>query len=488
MSDNKDGDTTKSPVEFDSESTIELDISKLGIVTSPSANEDPPDDDLDDVDIDDLMEIYDNLKKEVPPATGPDSHEQDSSHADVDFGKLNAEDIPEPAGEADENLAGGEYLPETAEKPVDSDHMFDLSISDLPDEDAEEESEFLTGNSAAASDEPPLMGSTDDEALQPVVELTEEMLADSGDSDPDSPELSTGENDLLSEAVHKFSDGSSASAATDNHDADDLDLTTREISVTAAAEATAKDVYDDEEEEEIPEIDVELVAPPEPETTADNPTEEPVADVARKPGSGGSNAIPVLFGILGLAAGGFGGWMAFDATEKVADLERRVQTLSVADSDSKSRDMADIQQRLGKIERRLMGAPTLEAAAPLGTTQHVEGRPPEPAEMVASQPEPAEEIVLQSEPVTPQTPISPTPSNGDWVVNISSHANEEMATRENARLQGLGLNSEIHAAQIRERTWYRIQITGFASKDEAKAKLRELRQYSGIEDPWIGKQ
>ena len=436
MSDNKDKETTKSPVDFDSESTIELDISKLNSGAPTSTDEHSSDDDPDKT-IDGLEEIDD----------------------------LNA-------GEADE------YMPETAEK---SDDMFDLNISDLPDEESGEESEFPAGSSTPVTDELPLLESPDDKEPQPVIELTEEMLnepegrddqvAEDITDDPGSPELSTSENDLLSEVINEITEENSVTDTTTANDIETPDLTTSETDSISAA-----GVSDVGEEDQIPEIDVEVAIPPEAEAV--EPMEEPVAEEATKSGSGGSNTIPLLFGILGIAAGGFGAWMAFDATGKVADLERRIQALAAADSDSKNHGIADIQQRLAKVERRLTGTPTLEAAAPLGATPAVESTPSEPAEEAASQPVP----------VTPQTPVSSAPSKGDWVVNISSHAKEDLATKENTRLQSLGLNSEIHTARIGERTWYRIQITGFASKNEAKAKLKYLQQHSGIKDAWIGKQ
>jgi cell division septation protein DedD len=406
MSDNKDKGAKEPPVEFDSESTIELDISKLGIVTSTSTDEHSSDNDSDET-ISDLMEI-------------------------------------------NENLLGDDYMPETAERREESDDMLDLDISDLPDEDTGEEEEFLIKNPTPVTDEPPRPESPDDEELQPVIELTEEML--------DEPE---GRDD---QAVEDMAD-----------DPDTPGLTTTEINSISAATATAGDIGEDEK---IPEIEVEVVIPPQPETAAIEAVEEPVAEPATKPGSGGLNTIPLLFGILGIAAGGFGAWMAFDATGKVADLERRIQILSATSNHSQDHDITDIQQRLAKIERRLTGTPTLEAAAPLGAPPTIESTPLEPADEAISQPLP----------VTPQTSISSAPSNGDWVVNISSHAKEELALREIARLQSLGLNPEINRARVKERTWYRIQITGFASKDEAKAKLKNLQQYSGIKDAWIDKR
>jgi cell division septation protein DedD len=439
MPDNKDEETTKSPVEFDSESTIELDISKLSGVSPSSTDEHSSDDELDKT-IDGLGSAND----------------------------LNA-------GEGDE------YMPETVEK---SDDMFDLDISDLPDEEAVEENEFLAEDPAPATDELPLLESPGDEEFQAVVELTEEMLDEPENRDDqmvedtannlDTPELSTGENELLSEAINEFAEKNAVANKTAVNDPETPELTSAETN--SVSEAGTNDVG---EEGQIPEIDVEVVIPSEPETVAVEPMEEPVVEPATKPGSGGgSNTIPLLFAILGIAAGGFGAWMALDATGKVADLERRIQILSATSNNSQDHDITDIQQRLAKVERRLTGTPTLEAAAPLGAAPTVDSTPSEPVK----------EAVLQPLPVTPQTPISSVPSKGDWVVNISSHAKEDLATKENRRLQSLGLNSEIHAARVRERTWYRIQITGFASKDEAKAKLKSLQQYSGIKDAWIGKR
>jgi len=472
MSDNRDKDATEPSVEFDFDSTVELDLGKLGLDTSTDKRS--LDDDFDET-LNGLMEIDELLKEESSPASEPENHEQELSSEALDFDELNAgiEDIMEPAEEADENFMGDESLPETAEKREESDDMFDLDISNLPDEDAEEENEFLTNHSDPVTDELPPLESPDDEELQPVVELTEEMLDqpeeidDQAISDLADGFLSTRENDLLSEAVNEFTEKNSGIDKTIVNDAETPELTTTETDFISAA---TTDI--DEEDEDIPEIEVEAVIPPQPETPA---VEEPVAEPVR---GGASNTIPLLFGILGIATGGFGAWMAFDANGKVADLERRIQSLSAIDNHSQNHDIADIQQRLGKVERRLTGMPTIEAAAPLGAASTIESAPLEPVK---------EETVLQLPPITPKTPISSDSSKGDWVVNVSSHTNEELATKESARLLNLGLNPEVHTATIKGRTWYRVQITGFASKDEAKAKLRDLQQRLGIKGAWIGK-
>lgn len=236
------------------------------------------------------------------------------------------------------------------------------------------------------------------------------------------------------------------------------ELTTTETNVLADATAAIKEIAEEEKEM----ATQELAAPPESQTPAEQ--------------SNGSNLLPILMGLMGIAAGGFGAWMAFDATNQVADLERQIQNMNPAAKSEQAQKISAIQQRLTKIERRLTGTPTIEAAAPLGsTTSKPEKAMPETKAVVKV--------------ITPQTRVIETDAKaGGWVVNLSSHAKESLAKREQVRLQNIGLNAQVHTALVKDRTWYRVQITGFANIDEAKAQLRDIQQKSGIKGAWIGKK
>jgi len=498
MSDNKDNDATKSPIDFDFDSTVQLNLGKDGNIVSTSLDETSLDDDFDKT-INGLMEIDDLLNEGSSSKIEPTNPEEDATSEAIDFDELNAgiealsENHLQPIEEADENLLGDEYMPEISEKPEENEDMFDLDISDLPDVSGEDESEFLTGGSGPITEELPLLEPLEEETAeetQPVIELTEEEMLDEPEElsnefmpeqtddqtvkdladDLDTAELSTSEDLLLSEAVRDVGNELSGQPASDEQRVDDAgtpELSTTETNIISEATAAIKEINEDEK---VPEIEVEAVLP----FSAANALTEPETDATpvTEDSSGSSNTIPVLFGILGMAVGGFGAWMANDVSGKIADLERQIQNVSVASGSTQSRDVANIQQRLSKIERRLTGTPTIEAAAPLGAS----------SKKVIVNP------VKKPATITPKTPIVSTTSAGDWVVNVSSHAKESLAKRENLRLQKLGLNSEVHTARIKGKTWYRVQIIGFASKDEAKAKLTDLKQRSGINGAWIGRR
>ena len=163
------------------------------------------------------------------------------------------------------------------------------------------------------------------------------------------------------------------------------------------------------EDDDISEIEVEEFIPPQPEVKpVVEPAYEQVAEPIAEAPRGGSNTIPVLFGILGMAVGGFGAWMANDASGKIADLERQLQTLTVTGSSSQDNNISDLQQRLGKIERRLTGTPTIEAAAPLSTSST-------PAVVEA----PVKPAVVKPVAITPKTPAgSASATSAAWVVNL----------------------------------------------------------------------
>ncbi|MFC1536953.1 SPOR domain-containing protein [Pseudomonadota bacterium] len=508
MSDNMDKDTAEPSVEFDFDSTVELDLDKLGLVSSPPTDKPPLDADFDET-LNGLMEIDELLNEEVAPISEPATQKQEPSSDSLDFDEVDTgiEELLEPAGEADE------YMPEMAEKREESDDIFDLDISDLPDEDAGDENELLAGNFAQPAEVQSLPDSPNDEEPQAVVELTEEMLDEPEETDDQAIKdladdfLSTRENDLLSEVVNEFAEKNARAGKPTTDDAGMPELTTTETNIVSDATAAIEDIDEyvdeyDEEDDGLPEIDVTATIPPKPETGSEEALSRYVKQSSPIAGRRRSNAIPLLFATLGIAAGGFGAWVAFDATEKADALERRIQSMARTGNYPQSHDITDIQQRLAKVERRLSGMPTLEAAAPLGVEPAMVSpepvkeptvQPAAPLEagssVVNSRPEPLKEAVVQPPaPITPQTPIAPTSSIGDWVVNVSSHANRELATKENGRLKAQGLNPEVHTAEIRGRTWYRVQVTGFTSKDEAKASLKDLQQRLGIQGAWIGKR
>lgn len=494
MSDNKDQETSKIKITpstdlTDLDSTIRLDLGGSQNVVSTASPNEITSDDFDKT-IDGLMDIEELLNNESNSDT---SDEQEMLSPDeIDFGELDAgidalsKDLLETTSEteADDIDLNDIDLNETNDDSLDDldkpfndndDAMFDFEQT-IPPSEIDDENEFLLSSSDSLSvapdenDEVPsvesdsLLDLSDDieeielndvtveetgesEETPPVIELTEEML-----DEPDQP--------LLPELNDSLSSDDNNGDNSPESVIEIPELTTTETNVLADATAAIKEIAEEEKEMEIAEV----------ESTIPSQIQSPVEQ------SGSSSSLPMLMGILGMAAGGFGAWMAYDASNQVADLERQIRNMSPAAKSDQTQGIADIQQRLTKVERRLTGTPTIEAAVPLGSA--------------ASKPEKAApETRVVVKPITPQTSVTEAVAKaGGWVVNLSSHAKESLAKREQARLQKAGLNAQVHTALVKERTWYRVQITGFANKNEAKAQLREIQQKSGIKGAWIGKK
>ncbi|MES0372279.1 MAG: SPOR domain-containing protein [Mariprofundaceae bacterium] len=496
MSDNEDQKTVKFKITpstdlLDLDSTIRLDLGGNQNVVSTSPSNEITSDDFDKT-IDGLMDIEELLNSE--DNSEPADEVETLSTDDIDFGELDAgidalsKDLLEPASETDEFVAGDDSL-DDLDKPFDENNedeaMFDFEATIPPGESDNEIDSFLSSpddlpivvneDEEESTETDPLLDIVEDidlngdetteeieqvEEMPPVIELTEEML-----DEPDQP-LSPELND--SQDSENNSEGKSDEYEVVEDDGDlnleniseTPELTTTETNVLADATAAIREIAEEEKE----------MAVSEDEPTISSPVQTPVEQ------TGSSSSLPAFMGLLGMAVGGFGAWMAYDASNKVADLERQIMNMSPVAKSDQAQGIADIQQRLTKVERRLTGTPTIEAAAPLGST--------------ASTPEKAvPETKAVVKVITPQTSLSEAVAKpGDWVVNLSSHAKESLAIKEQARLQKNGLNAQVHTALVKGRTWYRVQITGFAAKDEAKAQLRDIQQKSGIKGAWIGKK
>ncbi|MDX8402849.1 MAG: SPOR domain-containing protein [Mariprofundaceae bacterium] len=463
MSDNNDQKTDKIKITpsmdlSDMDSTIRLDLGGNQNVVSTSPPGQVTSNEFDKT-IDGLTDIEEMLDNESSPDTTDE--EETLSSDEIDFGDLDAgidalsKDLLEPGSEIDEMKTVFNIEESSDSDLSDSDNEFLLSSSDNISMSTDENKED------PLTETDPLLDTVDDieldeneaieeskeiEEISPVIELTEEML-----DEPEQPLLP--ELDDLQDSNEENSGDEELDSIVETPE-----LTTTETNVLAGATAAIKEITEEEKENAVQE----------PTVVSEIPT--PVEH------SNSSNSLPVFMGIMGIVAGGFGAWTAYDASNRVADLERQIQSLTPAAQSEQTQNIANIQQRLTKIERRLTGTPTVDAAAPLGST--------------TSKPE---KIMTETKAVvnviTPQTKVVETAAKaGDWVINLSSHVKESLAKREQAHMQTIGVDTQIHTALIKNRTWYRVQVTGLANKGEAKSKLRDIQQKTGIKGAWVGKR
>ena len=511
MSDSKDSQNGKSdPFSqlTDMESTVRIDFSAHPNVASTSDDTSPIDFEQT---LDGLTDIDEILKNDEVSDHSIDEPTVSFSTDEIDFDELDAginalsDEFSESDKPQDEKLDDlDSFLDDD-----DSDDIFDtdrtvtldsfdndeepvaeVSASDntfddwplLNDDDGEDDLPVADPllDASGEFDMPDL--ATDDEEPAdteetPVIELTEEMLDEPDSTVSDEFDLSEEEN------AEEHSDTEDAPAGSLDSISETPELTTTETNIlSGATEAIHKIV--EEEEKKMQEADYIK------EPIGQNPvTTTPV----ESKNSGTSSALPAMLAMLGIAAGGFGAWMAWDANNRVADLESQIRNLQAAKANTADRQsIADMQQRLTKVERRLTGTPTIEAAATLGETpvESTSGTTATEAESTATQE--MMSVARSNKPVakaiTPATKMEQPQSVGDWVVNLSSHVKESAAANEKARLIKMGLNAEVHSATIKNKIWYRVQIIGFATKNEAKAQLRDIQQRSGIQGAWVGKK
>ncbi|HKI60272.1 MAG TPA: hypothetical protein VKA23_04490, partial [Mariprofundaceae bacterium] len=205
----------------------------------------------------------------------------------------------------------------------------------------------------------------DSEENAPVIELTEEMLDEpeassheevvSDDSATDEA-LLPHEGDAIDEIIDE-SDQDEAPKGNFDNLSETPELTTTETNILAGATAAIHDIA--EEEKKIHKSEAEK------EPVGQHPV--PPGPVATKGGGSSATTVPTIMALLAIAAGGFAAWMAWDATNRIAYLESQVRNLQSAKATTTNRQsIVDIQQRLVKVERRLTGTPTIEAATTLG--------------------------------------------------------------------------------------------------------------------------
>ncbi|MDX8406475.1 MAG: VacJ family lipoprotein [Mariprofundus sp.] len=95
----------------------------------------------------------------------------------------------------------------------------------------------------------------------------------------------------------------------------------------------------------------------------------------------------------------------------------------------------------------------------------------------------------QQEPVKAGHRQQPNDSRGSmqqsYIINLSSHYNEVEATAEQGRLTRLGLDTEIHAAIVRNHTWYRLRSVKHVPAANARQELQRIQDISGLKGGWL---
>jgi hypothetical protein len=92
--------------------------------------------------------------------------------------------------------------------------------------------------------------------------------------------------------------------------------------------------------------------------------------------------------------------------------------------------------------------------------------------------------------VSPAPPpaVPASPGEAGWTVNVASYADNDAATRQLQQLRAAGYGASVQPVEIKGRTWYRVQLRGFATADAARAKAGELQTKLGYANLWVIRQ
>ncbi len=88
---------------------------------------------------------------------------------------------------------------------------------------------------------------------------------------------------------------------------------------------------------------------------------------------------------------------------------------------------------------------------------------------------------------TPGKPSAPAPrptAGGAWTLNIASFPDRASADQELRKVIKAGFPGSVAAADVKGKTWYRVQVQGLASRDEASDMATQLKS-AGYPQTWV---
>jgi len=75
--------------------------------------------------------------------------------------------------------------------------------------------------------------------------------------------------------------------------------------------------------------------------------------------------------------------------------------------------------------------------------------------------------------------------SGAWAINLASLPRKADAEKFAANAYSKGVAAEIDQVMVSGETFWRVQVPGFSSADEAQAKIDEVQEELGLKDVWI---
>ena len=400
----------------------------------------------------------------------------------------------------------GESSPSAAADELGEPDELDAFLSEFSEDlDRLDELDMAEDVQAEAEAEPPVAeaGNEPDTVDEPerLEAPTEEILYDDGTDE----ELNKPEAAVQPEVGDETGDGDPDDLLLAELDEDELDLSVGEPAEMAEASEPTPEQEDlgDDAERASPDAAAALVAGAalgQAASVAEQASARPtLAEPARVAGSAEANSTTaglrrlVLLSLLIslLAAGGAGGALLLAMGERPAPVEPlpivAVPPVQTQELGQLRNDVAALSLRLNELAVIIEGPmshlrqSSEEALVTIG--QRLDEMEDKLAQLasrpVVAAPAPSRMVAATAPATTPQT--------GGWSVNLVSLSSEKDAQAELERLQKLGIQAAIQTAQRNGRTWYRLQVSGFASHEAARRQIAALQQQAGVSDAWVSK-
>jgi cell division septation protein DedD len=91
-------------------------------------------------------------------------------------------------------------------------------------------------------------------------------------------------------------------------------------------------------------------------------------------------------------------------------------------------------------------------------------------------------------PISTSDIAQPKPSSGNWIIYLASVSNPKSADQEVTRLGKMDIKAEVSRFESKGKVWYRIQVPGYASRDEAINARPALEEKLGTSGTWVGQR
>ena len=78
--------------------------------------------------------------------------------------------------------------------------------------------------------------------------------------------------------------------------------------------------------------------------------------------------------------------------------------------------------------------------------------------------------------------------NGPWVINLVSTSSETDAERLSKKALSKNIQTELQQTTVKGKKYWRVQITGFSTADDARAYAVTAKKQLGLKDAWVMKR